>query len=94
LVFVIAAKNSIPLTPLEMALVAPSFVALERKMLGEETVLPLVSRSSRGSFVQHEAIHHGKWSVYASLAGFDTPLSWRNVLGLVKSLRTPRRKLC
>jgi hypothetical protein len=28
-------------------------------------------------FVQHEAIHHGQWSVYASLAGFDTPLSWR-----------------
>jgi hypothetical protein len=30
-----------------------------------------------GEFVQHEAIHHGQWSVYASLAGFDTPLSWR-----------------
>ena len=28
-------------------------------------------------FVQHEAIHHGQWSLYASLAGFDTPLSWR-----------------
>ena len=28
-------------------------------------------------FVQHEAIHHGQWSVYASLAGFETPLSWR-----------------
>src|SRR5689334_13039973 len=22
-------------------------------------------------FVQHEAIHHGQWSIYASLAGFD-----------------------
>src|ERR671914_2283255 len=28
-------------------------------------------------FVQHEAIHHGQWSIYASLAGFDTPTSWR-----------------
>ncbi|MCA1585270.1 MAG: hypothetical protein LC791_11055 [Acidobacteria bacterium] len=28
-------------------------------------------------FVQHEVIHHGQWSIYASLAGFDTPLSWR-----------------
>ena len=32
--------------------------------------------------VQHEAIHHGQWSVYASLAGFDTPLSWRSSWGL------------
>lgn len=35
-----------------------------------------------GEFVQHEAIHHGQWSVYASLAGFDTPLSWRQSWGL------------
>ncbi len=28
-------------------------------------------------FVQHEAIHHGQWSIYAALAGFDTPLGWR-----------------
>ena len=28
-------------------------------------------------FVQHEAIHHGQWSIYASLGGFSTPLSWR-----------------
>ena len=33
-------------------------------------------------FVQHEAIHHRQWSVYASLAGFDTPLSWRTSWGL------------
>ncbi len=33
-------------------------------------------------FVQHEALHHGQWSVYASLAGFDTPLSWRASWGL------------
>lgn len=33
-------------------------------------------------FVQHEAIHHGQWSVYASLAGFETPVSWRLSWGL------------
>jgi len=33
-------------------------------------------------FVQHEAIHHGQWSVYAALAGFDTPPSWRTSWGL------------
>ena len=33
-------------------------------------------------FVQHEAIHHGQWSIYASLGGFDTPLSWRTSWGL------------
>jgi uncharacterized damage-inducible protein DinB len=26
---------------------------------------------------QHESIHQGQWSVYASLAGFETPLRWR-----------------
>ena len=33
-------------------------------------------------FVQYEAIHHGQWSIYASLAGFDTPRSWRASWGL------------
>ena len=33
-------------------------------------------------FVQHEAFHHGQLSMYASLAGFDTPLSWRASWGL------------
>jgi len=33
-------------------------------------------------FVQHEAIHHGQWSLYSSLAGFDTPPSWRTSWGL------------
>ena len=33
-------------------------------------------------FVQHEAIHHGQWSIYASLAAFDTPTSWRASWGL------------
>jgi hypothetical protein len=32
--------------------------------------------------IQHEAIHHGQWSVYASLGGFETPLSWRASWGL------------
>lgn len=27
--------------------------------------------------IQHEAIHHGQWSVYAALAGFQTPRSWQ-----------------
>ena len=27
--------------------------------------------------VQHESIHHGQWSVYAAVAGFDTPKSWQ-----------------
>ena len=34
------------------------------------------------TMVQHEALHHGEWSVYASLAGFETPLSWRLQWGL------------
>lgn len=33
-------------------------------------------------FAQHEGIHHGQWSIYASLGGFDTPLSWRMSWGL------------
>jgi hypothetical protein len=33
-------------------------------------------------FVQHEAIHHGQWSLYASLGGFETPASWRRSWGL------------
>jgi hypothetical protein len=33
-------------------------------------------------FVQHEAIHHGQWSIYALRAGFDTPRSWRASWGL------------
>jgi uncharacterized damage-inducible protein DinB len=27
--------------------------------------------------VQHESIHHGQWSVYAALGGFETPVSWK-----------------
>lgn len=32
--------------------------------------------------VQHESIHQGQWSVYAALAGFETPLRWRLEWGL------------
>ena len=32
--------------------------------------------------VQHEALHHGQWSLYASLAGFETPHLWRREWGL------------
>lgn len=34
------------------------------------------------TMVQHEALHHGQWSIYAALAGFETPLSWRSEWGL------------
>jgi hypothetical protein len=27
--------------------------------------------------IQHESIHHGQWSVYAALGGFETPRSWQ-----------------
>lgn len=32
--------------------------------------------------IQHEAIHHGEWSVYASMAGFETPGLWKANWGL------------
>ena len=30
----------------------------------------------------HEAIHHGQWSFYATLGGFETPDSWKLNWGL------------
>ncbi len=27
--------------------------------------------------IEHEANHHGLWSMYAASAGFETPKSWR-----------------
>jgi len=27
--------------------------------------------------IEHESVHHGMWSIYARLAGFETPLSWK-----------------
>ena len=38
---------------------------------------PFTFDSFACEMVQHEAIHHGQWTVYASLGGFETPLSWR-----------------
>lgn len=32
--------------------------------------------------VEHEAMHHGLWSVYAAHAGFVTPRSWREIWDL------------
>jgi hypothetical protein len=32
--------------------------------------------------VQHEALHHGQWSFYASLGGFETPIGWKFNWGL------------
>ena len=32
--------------------------------------------------IQHEAIHHGLWSLYAALGGFETPISWKLNWGL------------
>ena len=33
-------------------------------------------------FLHHEAIHHGQWAFYATLAGFETPQSWKLNWGL------------
>lgn len=32
--------------------------------------------------LHHEALHHGQWSLYATLAGFETPVSWKLNWGL------------
>jgi len=37
-------------------------------------------------YVQHEAIHHGQWSVYAAAAGYETPSLWRLQWGLGSKL--------
>ena len=33
-------------------------------------------------YVQHEAIHHGQWSLYAASGGYETPAIWRLQWGL------------
>jgi uncharacterized damage-inducible protein DinB len=33
-------------------------------------------------YVQHEAIHHGQWSIYAASAGYEPPAIWRLEWGL------------
>ena len=35
-----------------------------------------------GVISHHEAIHHGQWSFYATLGGFETPDSWKINWGL------------
>ena len=32
--------------------------------------------------LQHEALHHGQWSLYAALGGFETPIGWKINWGL------------
>jgi uncharacterized damage-inducible protein DinB len=53
---------------------------------GDRTVEFIGRQLHLGEFalviVQHESLHHGQWSLYASLAGFDTPASWRLNWGL------------
>ena len=54
---------------------------------GGDRAVQFVGRELRlGEFahviIQHEALHQGQWSLYASLAGFDTPASWRLNWGL------------
>lgn len=34
------------------------------------------------TMTQHEALHHGQWSLYAAFGGFETPLLWRLGWGL------------
>jgi len=34
------------------------------------------------TFLHHEALHHGQWSFYATLGGFETPESWKLNWGL------------
>jgi uncharacterized damage-inducible protein DinB len=34
------------------------------------------------TMTQHEALHHGQWSLYAALGGFETPPLWRLGWGL------------
>jgi len=35
-------------------------------------------------YIQHEAIHHGQWSLYAASGGYETPALWRLQWGLSK----------
>lgn len=34
------------------------------------------------TYIQHEAIHHGQWSLYAAHGGFEVPELWRTQWGL------------
>jgi hypothetical protein len=43
---------------------------------------PRTLGSYLNGFLYHEAIHHGQWSYYATLGGFETPQSWKLNWGL------------
>ena len=51
-----------------------------------EYVIEFYGRSPLASYLsvisQHEAIHHGQWSFYATLGGFETPPGWKLNWGL------------
>jgi len=32
--------------------------------------------------LQHETLHHGQWSLYARLGGFEVPETWRDAWGM------------
>ena len=50
---------------------------------GMPTSLPhLVTKVIQHEAIHDEAIHHGEWSVYASMAGFETPRLWKMNWGL------------
>ncbi len=58
-----------------------------REIPGEgEYVIEFYGRSPLASYLsvisQHEAIHHGQWSFYATLGGFETPPGWKLNWGL------------
>ncbi len=49
-------------------------------------IIEFYGKNPLGGFLnvilQHEAIHHGQWSLYAALGGFETPPSWKMNWGL------------
>jgi uncharacterized damage-inducible protein DinB len=57
------------------------------KVSGEnDYVIDFYGKQKLGSylnvFLHHEALHHGQWSFYATLGGFETPASWKLNWGL------------
>ena len=49
-------------------------------------IIEFYGKNPLGGFLnvilQHEGIHHGQWSLYAVLGGFETPPSWKLNWGL------------
>ena len=52
----------------------------------DDYIIEFYGKNSLASFLatvsQHEAIHQGQWSFYATLGGFETPKSWKLNWGL------------